>query len=132
MFLIRKMDRYEQVQVFLTGKLPNQIAREYNISEVRARQYALEHKVPYLGEEGSVLVYVFTAEAEEEFRNRKTKPGKEATEKPPKVPGKPGRPRKEKPVSTAPKNPVGRPRKNPLDIVPKKSRAKTKKRKKQR
>jgi len=60
---------------------------------------------------------------EEVFRNRKTKRGPKAVEKPPKVPGKIGRPRKEKPdkpvkvkkekkaVIDAPKRGRGRPRK---------------------
>jgi len=127
-----KLGKYEQADNFLTGKSPTQIAKEYGISEIRARQYALEKKLPYYGEYGSIFVYVFDATAEEAFKNRKTKPGREATEKPPKVPGKPGRPRKEKPVKTTPKNPVGRPRKNPVkafDIVPKKSRGRPRKKK---
>ena len=118
-----KLGRYEQSPGFLTGKSPPQIAEEYGISEVRARQYALENKLPYLGEEDSVFVYVYTAAAEEAFRNRKVKPGPKAVEKPPKVPGKIGRSRKEKPAvkpvkKTAKKKPVdgpkrgrGRPRK---------------------
>jgi len=125
-----KLGKYEQAASFLTGKSPNQIAQEYGISEVRARQYALEKKLPYLGEYGNVFVYVFDAESEEAFKNRKVKPGPVKTEKPPKVPGKSGRPRKEKPVKTGPKNPVGRPRKYPaeaLGIVPKSGRGRPRK-----
>jgi len=118
-----ELGRYEQVPGFLTGKTPPQIAAEYGITEVRARQYALENKLPYMGKEGSVFVYVYTAAAEEAFRNRKTTRGPKAMEKPPKVPGKPGRPRKEKPdkpvkvkkekkaVIDGPKRGRGRPRK---------------------
>jgi len=144
-----KSGKYEQVQGFITGKSPVQIAEEYHISEIRARQYAKQNKLPYLGEYGNVFVYVFDVTAEEAFKNRKVKPGPAKTEKPPKVPGKSGRPRKETPVFTGPKNPVGRPRKYPpkppnngpkrsrgrprknpveaLDIVPKRGRGRPRK-----
>jgi hypothetical protein len=111
----KELNRYEQVQGFLTGKSSVQIAEEHNLSTARTRQYALENKLPYLGDDGKVFVYVYDAAAEQEFINRKVKPGPKATEKPPKVPGKPGRPRKEKPANTAPKKSVGRPRKNPVE-----------------
>ena len=121
-----ELGRYERFPGFLTGKSPPQIADEYGITEVRARQYAHENRLPYLGEENSVFVYVYTADAEQAFINRKTKPGPKAVPKPPKVPGKPGRPRKEKPAvmpvkkpkkkaaveAGIPKRGRGRPRKN--------------------
>jgi hypothetical protein len=124
-----KLNKYEQVQGFLTGKSSMQIADEYNISQARARQYALEKKLPYLGEYEKVFVYIFDVAAEETFVNRKIKPGPKAIDKLPKIPGKPGRPRKEKPVNTASKKSVGRPRKNPvevLNIIPKRGRSKKK------
>jgi hypothetical protein len=134
-----KFDRYEQVPSgFLSGKSSTEIADEYGLTSVRIRQYALEKKLPYIGTVDKVNFYVFDEAAEEAFKNRKTTPGREAVEKPPKVPGKPGRPRKEKlaisvakkpSVTAGPKNPVGRPRKNPkepLDIV-KRSRGRPRK-----
>jgi len=93
-----ELGRYEPFPGFLAGKSPPQIAKEYNISEVRARQYALEKRLPYFGEEDKIYVYVYDAVSEEAFADRKSKPGPKAAPKPPKVPGKPGRPRKEKPV----------------------------------
>jgi hypothetical protein len=125
-----KADKYEQLQGFLTGKSSTQIAEEYGISDVRARQYALEKKLPYLGEVDKVYLYVFDAGAEEAFLNRKVKRGPDAKEKPPKIPGIIGRPRIREPVAPMPKKPVGRPRKYPieaLDIVPKRDRGQPKK-----
>ncbi|MDR2717695.1 MAG: hypothetical protein LBB89_06485 [Treponema sp.] len=110
--------------VNLNGKKSSQIAREYGVTLGRVNQWALEHDIQCVSFDGGATVefYVFDAAAEEAFINRKVKPGPVATEKPPKVPGKPGRPRKEKPIDTGPKNPGGRPHKNPkkaMDIVPK-------------
>jgi hypothetical protein len=125
-----KTGRYEQVKGFLTGKTSTQIAEEYGITWVRTRQYALEKKLPYLGEVDKVYLYVFDAGAEEAFSNRKVKRGPEAQEKPPKIPGIMGRPRMREPVDPMPKKPVGRPRKYPiesLDIVPKRGRSQPKK-----
>jgi hypothetical protein len=136
----KKLDRYDMVSGFLAGKSSADVAKEYGLSKIRIRQYALEKRMPYFGTIDKVSFYVFDKPAEEEFVNRKTVPGREAVEKPPKVPGKPGRPRKEKPAKTisvtkkslvtaGPKNPVGRPKKNPkepLDIV-KRSRGRPKK-----
>jgi hypothetical protein len=125
-----KLGRYEQISWYLTGKSSLDIATEYKLSEVRIRQYALEKKIPYVGTIEKVKFYVFDEAAEEVFKNRKTTPGREPVEKPPKVPGKPGRPRKEKIVNTSPKRSVGRPRKKPaeaLNIVPKRRRGKKRK-----
>jgi len=121
-----ELGRYERFPGFLTGKSPPQIAEEYGISEVRARQYALENKLPYLGEEDSVFVYVYTEAAEETFRNRKTKRGPKPVEKPPKVPGKPGRPRKEKPEIKPPKKSAEKQKKKPVD-GPKRGRGRPRK-----
>jgi len=104
----------------LDGKKGSQIAKEYGVSPIRVRQYALEHDLPYVSFDGGKTVefYLFDDEAEKQFANRRRKsPGRPFVPKPPKVPGKPGRPRKEKPVEASPKHPAGRPRKNPLDIV---------------
>jgi len=119
----KELGKYEQSNTVLTGKTPPQIAEENNVTMVRARQFAREHKLPYVGREDEVYFYVFDAAAEEAFRNRKTRRGPKAMEKPPKVPGKIGRPRKEKPdkpvkvkkekkaVINGPKRGRGRPRK---------------------
>jgi len=109
----------------LNGKPTKQIAEEYGVTQVRVRQYALENDLPYVSFDGGKTVefYLFDKEAETAFANR-PKPGKRAKPKPPKIPGKPGRPRKEKPVDTTPKKPVGRPRKDATDIVPKRGRKK--------
>ena len=103
----------------INGKTSPEIAKEYKVSSSRVRQWAKENGVPYIGTEGRIYYYVFDEETEEKFRNRpKESPGRPATPRPPKVPGKPGRPRKEKPVDTGPKRPIGRPRKNPsADIL---------------
>jgi len=107
----------------LDGKKGSQIAKEYGVSPIRVRQYALEHDLPYVSFDGGKTVefYLFDDEAEKQFANRRRKsPGRPFVPKPPKVPGKPGRPRKEKPTEAGPKHPAGRPRKNPknpLDIV---------------
>jgi hypothetical protein len=118
-----ELGRYEQVKGFLTGNSSVEMAAKYGVSHERTRQYALEHNLPYLGTFDKVHIYIYDEAAETAFANRrKESPGRPAVPKPPKVPGKPGRPRKEKPVDTAPKQPVGRPRKYPkeaLDIVPK-------------
>jgi hypothetical protein len=110
--------------ISLEGKKSSQIASEYGVTLGRVNQWALENDIQCISFDGGATVefYVFNKAAEEAFINRKVKRGPLAMEKPPKVPGKIGRPRKEKPVDTRPKNPVGRPRKNPkqgLDIVPK-------------
>jgi hypothetical protein len=124
--------RYEPVAEFITGKSPQQIAAEYgDVTYARTRQYAKERKLPYLGTATRVNFYLFDPAAEEAFVNRpRESPGRRAAEKPVKIPGKPGRPRKEKPVDTSPKRPVGRPRKNPIeamDVVSKNKRKKTRK-----
>jgi hypothetical protein len=110
----------------INGKKSSRIAREYGVSPARVRQYAKDNAIPYVGTENEVDFYVFDEAAEQAFANRNRKsPGRPAVPKPPKVPGKPGRPRKEKPVDTGPKRPVGRPRKYPkeaMDIVPKRPR----------
>jgi hypothetical protein len=97
----------------MNGKSSREISREYNVSPARVRLWAKENSVPFIGTEERVEYYVFDAEMEERFKNRKTTPGRPAMPKEPKIPGKPGRPRKEKPKATEPKRPVGRPRKNP-------------------
>ena len=124
-----KLGRYELFTGTLIGKTSPQIAEEYGVTMIRARQYALEKKLPYLGKSANcarVYTYIFDAAAEEVFRNRKVKPGPKAVPKPPKVPGKIGRPRKEKPAvkpvkkkqkkaaieAGIPKRGRGRPRKN--------------------
>ena len=114
--------------VELKGLRTSQMAKKYGVSRERVVIYAQEHNIPYVSNDGgrAVYYYVFDAEAEKAFANRpKESSGrKPGPPKPPKVPGKPGRPRKEKPVDTTPKRPVGRPRKNPkegLDIVPKRA-----------
>lgn len=121
-----ELGKYEHVHGFLTGNSSVEIAEKYGVSHQRTRQYALEHKLPYLGTFDKIHIYIYDEAAEEAFVNRPRKsPGRPFVEKPPKVPGKPGRPRKEKPVDTTPKRPVGRPRKNPaevMDIVPKRSK----------
>jgi hypothetical protein len=119
-----ELGRYEPFPGFLAGKSPPQIANEYGISDIRARQYALVNKLPYFGEEDKIYVYVYDAASEEKFVNRpKESSGRPRVEKPPKVPGKRGRPRKEKPVpppkkkqkkaieTGVPKRGRGRPRK---------------------
>jgi hypothetical protein len=119
---------YHMGMIQINGKKSPQIAKEYGVSPSRVRQYAKEHDLPFVSWDGGKTVdfYVFDEAAESEFANRNRKsPGRPAVPKPPKVPGKPGRPRKEKPVDTGPKRPVGRPRKYPkeaLDIVPKQPR----------
>jgi len=128
-----KLDEYEQVSGIIPGKSSVEIADEYGLSSQRTRQYALDNRLPYIGTAYKINFYIFDEAAEEIFANRKTKPGRLAVEKPPKIPGKPGRPRKEKPVDTSPKRPVGRPRKNPADvlnIVPKRSRGRPRKKRK--
>jgi hypothetical protein len=124
----------ERIGEIISGKSAVEIAEEYNdITRARARQYAAERKLPYFGTADDILFYMFDCAAEEAFVNRPRKsPGRPFVEKPVKIPGKPGRPRKEKPVDTSPKRPVGRPCKNPkdgFDVVPKKNRVKPKKRK---
>jgi len=108
----------------LKGKKSSQIAKEYGVTLGRVNQWAQENELPCVSFDNGATVefYIFDEATEEAFKNRKVNPGPAKTEKPPKVPGKPGRPRKEKPVKTGPKNPVGRPRKNPreaADIGPK-------------
>jgi hypothetical protein len=125
-----KTGRYEQLPGLLTGKSAAEIAAEYGISRARSRQYAYEKNLPYLGDGTNAFIYIFDAAAEEAFINRKIKPGPKAIEKPLKIPNKPGRPRKEKPANTASKNPVGRPRKNPietLNVIPKRNRGRPRK-----
>jgi hypothetical protein len=97
----------------LNGKSSREISREYGVSPARVRLWAKENSVPFIGTEDRVEYYVFDAEMEERFKNRKTTPGRPVTPKEPKIPGKPGRPRKEQPEDSSPRRPVGRPRKNP-------------------
>jgi hypothetical protein len=100
----------------IKGKKSAHIAKEYGVSSARVRQYAKDHDLPYVSWDGGATVdfYVFDKKAEREFVNRNRRStGRPAVSKPLKTPGKPGRPRKEKPVDSAPKRPVGRPRKNP-------------------
>ena len=124
---------YDMGMIELPGKKPQQIAKEYGVSQARVRMYALEHNVSFVTSDGGKTVdyYLFTEEEEKAFANRRLEsPGRPATPRPPKVPGKPGRPRKEKPADTGPKRPVGRPRKHPkeaLDIVPKQGRGRPRK-----
>jgi hypothetical protein len=104
----------------INGKKSTHIAKEYDVSPARVRQYAKKHDLPYVSWDSGKTVdfYVFDEDAEMEFANRNRKsPGRPAVPKPPKVPGKPGRPRIEKPVDTGPKCPVGRPRKNPPEDI---------------
>lgn len=113
---------YDMGMVQLNGKSSTQIAKEYGMTAGRVCQWAREHDLPYISSNGETVdFYLFDKVAEEAFANRpKESPGRTPVPKTPKVPGKPGRPRKEKPVDTAPKRPVGRPRKSPgeaLDIV---------------
>jgi len=130
--------------IVLNGKKSSQIANEYGVTRGRVNQYAIEHDLPFVSFDGGKTVefYLFDEAAEVAFANRPLKsPGPPRKSlKPPKTPRKPGRPRKEKSVNTisvtkkssvtaSPKNPVGRPRKNPkepLDIV-KRSRGRLKK-----
>lgn len=117
----------------IRGKKSSQIAKEYGVTRGRVNQYAKEHGIPFVSFDGGETVefYVFDEAAEEKFANRpKGSPGRPAVEKPPKLPGKPGRPRKERPLDTGPKNPVGRPRKQPkegMDIIPKRPRGRPRK-----
>jgi len=115
---------YDMGMIILNGKKSPRIAKEYNVSAIRVRQYAKEHDLPYVSFDGGKTVdfYLFDEDAEKDFANRKKTPGRKPIPKPPKVPGKPGRPRKEKPVDNTSKKPVGRPRKEATDIVPKRSK----------
>jgi hypothetical protein len=120
---------YGMGMIQLSGKKSSQIAKEYGVSSARARQYAKEHDLPYVSFDGGETVefYLFDEKSEKAFANRPLEsPGRPFVPKPPKVPRKPGRPRKEKPADTGPKRPVGRPRKEPLDIV-KRARGRPKK-----
>ena len=106
--------------VQINGKKSSQIAKENNVTVWRVNQYAKEHDIPFVSFDGGATVdfYVFDEAAEEKFKNRPRKStGRPVVPKPPKVPGKPGRPRKEKPIDTSPKNPVGRPRKYPKEVT---------------
>jgi hypothetical protein len=107
--------------VTFDGKPSAQIAREYGVTVGRVNQYAKEdgNGVKGYSFDGvNVELYIFNEAAEEKFVNRqKVSPGRPATDPPPKIPGKPGRPRKEKPVNTGPKNPVGRPSKYPKEAI---------------
>lgn len=117
--------KYECAEEY--GKTAQEITEEYGgVTLARTRQYAAERKLPYFGTDARAFFYIFNSDAEEAFANRpRESPGRKALEKPPKIPGKPGRPRKERPASTEPKRPAGRPRTNPIEalgIVPMKKR----------
>jgi DNA-binding transcriptional MerR regulator len=71
------------------------LAREGGVTKQRVRAWADKHGVPRNGTD-----YDFSPEKEYLFLHRHEL-------------AKHGRPRKERPVDTAPKRPVGRPRKNP-------------------
>jgi len=108
---------YGMGMIPINGKNSQQIAKEYNVTPARVRQYAKDHDLPYISFDGgkTVWAYVFDEKAEEEFANRpKESPGRKAVLKPPKVPGKPGRPRKhpQEAMDLVPKRPKGRPKKS--------------------
>jgi transposase len=114
------------------GKKAPQMAKEYGVGASRVRQWAQWNNIPFVPDKsGNVLYYYFNKADEKRFAERDlASPGRPKKPKAPKVRGKVGRPRKEKPVDTEPKRPVGRPRKNPaeiLDVVPKRPRGRPRK-----
>ncbi|GHU69815.1 hypothetical protein FACS189450_03300 [Spirochaetia bacterium] len=107
------------------GKSVKTMHREYGVAESTLQWWARNNNVPYFSnEEGGRRIYIYDADSEERFNNRKTLPGRKPVPKEPKPPARRGRPRVEKPepewkppVLSANGKPLGRPRKQPAPVT---------------
>jgi ribosomal protein S14 len=61
---------------FPEGKSVKVMHREYGFAESTLRWWARENNVPFFGEDGVKVIYIFDKESEERFKNRKDYPGR--------------------------------------------------------